>query len=121
MVGHSPKNKKLKARQPKENVLTTACGQSPWNKKSKAAQTNKDVSLSSSLLFPNWFGPRPYFQVHNTLLSVCEDRPMFSEVKAFKQTRSPHILINIPRDLSRKHAKNSKQGFAGISLDNTMK
>ena len=73
MVGHSPKNKKLKAKQPKENVLTAACGQSPWNKKSKAAQTNKD------------------------------------------------ILINIPRDPSRKHAKNSKQGFAGISLDNTMK
>ena len=74
MVGHSPKNKKLKAKQPKENVLTAACGQSPWNKKSKAAQTNKDI-----------------------------------------------ILINIPRDPSRKHAKNSKQGFAGISLDNTMK
>ena len=69
MVGHSLKN----AKQPKENVLTAACGQSPWNKKSKAAQTNKD------------------------------------------------ILINIPRDPSRKHAKNSKQGFAGISLDNTMK
>jgi len=46
MVGHSPKNKKLKAKQPKENVLTAACGQSPWNKKSKAAQTNKDMAVS---------------------------------------------------------------------------
>ena len=52
MVGHSPKNKKLKAKQPKENVLTAACGQSPWNKKSKAAQTNKDMIVSIRLWFP---------------------------------------------------------------------
>ena len=53
------------------------------------------MSLSTSLLFPVWFGPRPCFQVHNALLSECEDRPMVSEVKAFKQTRSLHMFIGI--------------------------
>ena len=46
MVGHSLKNKKPKAKKPKQNVLTAACGQSPQNKKSKAAQTNKDILIN---------------------------------------------------------------------------
>ena len=54
---------------------------------------NSHMSLSSSLLFPVGVGPRPCFQVHNTLSSVCEDRPMVSEVMAFKQTRSPYQYI----------------------------
>ena len=46
---------------------------------------------------------------------------LLGTLPAWKPNRNSHIVIDIPRDPSRKHAKNSKQGFAGISLDNTMK
>ena len=57
----------------------------------------------------------------DTVLMESDGRTLRTYMLLWKPNGNSHILINIPRDPSRKHAKNSKQGFAGISLDNTMK